>query len=149
MITQSGDWSIGSEAADIAAYLVDVQGDDPVQEHRWSYCRCGGEIFLLDFSEDHQCAKFTCTSCGGIHLIADSEECWEDAREDASIARFDCGNCEEESVNIGVSYSLYQDAEVGVKWLCVGTRCVAGGALDYATFMKIAYQPSMHMLDRA
>jgi hypothetical protein len=145
VIDTSGTWWTGEHLADLAEYLreLGVEGYE-INEVRECRCaRCGGVVFGLRADRTEGAARRTCESCGHRQFIADSEEYWEDA----TPLTWQCV-CGGTDANLAVGYSLYDDGE-DVRWIAVGQRCVTCGVLGSFVDWKIAYGPSLHLLDQA
>jgi hypothetical protein len=142
-INTSGKWWIGNEPVDIREFLKAYASQGyKVDEFRLARCDCSSEVFYLDADGTEGAAKRQCVKCGAEHFICDSEEYWEETGPE----RCTCVECGGESVNVGVGFSLYKDAE-DVRWLYVGVRCVACGILGCFADWKVAYGPSHHLLN--
>jgi hypothetical protein len=143
-IDRSGQWWKGTESSDVREYLLAYAEDAyQVHEFRLAKCSCGSEIFNLAADDVSGVAKRTCVSCNSEHFICDSEEFWTDA-EPEELACIECGS---KQANIGVGFSLYDHGH-DVRWLYVGVRCVECGVLGCFAGWKVAYSPSLDLIEQ-
>ncbi len=142
MIDKSGEWWRGEGFDDVAEYLRAYTADSyPAERIAQSTCgSCRAMVFRLRVDQDEGCAERTCTSCGAVALIADSDEAVEDAELEAVICP--CGG---DALEVGVGFSLREAGEV--KWITVGSRCVACGVLGSPVDWKVNYGPTDHLFD--
>ena len=142
-IDTSGKWWVGSEPADLAAYLREFTADSNlVGEYRSATCPCGSTEFFVDADDTQGAAKRTCAKCRSEHFICDSAEYWEEAEP----SRCACP-CGAEVMNVGVGFAIYPD-DREVKWLYIGCRCASCGVLGCYADWKVAYAPSRHLFDQ-
>src|ERR1700755_3542213 len=114
-IDTSGEWWIGSEPGDIGKYLEAYASKGyEVHDFRLARCQCGSTTFILDADDDEGAARRTCTVCGSMHFICDSEEFWDEADPE----RWECVDCDTEATNVGVGFSIYP-GRGGIRWLYV------------------------------
>lgn len=144
-IDTSGEWWVGSEPGDIKGFLEAYTEDEYLSdEFRLSKCTCGSVEFQLEADDEEGAAKRICAKCGSEHYICDSEEYWEDAEPET----WECVECGSKSANIGVGFSLYED-KGAIRWLYVGERCSKCGVLGCFAGWKIAYEPSLQLMEQA
>ena len=145
-IDKSGKWWVGSAPTDLQEYLGALSsGSYPIDEFRLSLCSCGGDKFVLHVEQNEGIARRTCVLCNAQHWIADSEDNYE---RGVRLKRFKCITCKSPHANIGVGYSLYEDA-TAVRWLYVGNRCAECGVLGSMVDWKVGYEPSLQLLGEA
>ena len=143
-IDTTGKWWIGSEPTDIQGFLEAYTEEEyPATEFRLAKCSCGSIDFNLEADDAEGCAKRTCTKCGAEDFICDSEEYYEDADPE----KWKCVECKSKSTNVGAGFSLYDDKSA-VRWLYVGVRCSKCGILGCFAGWKVAYEPSLHLMDQ-
>jgi hypothetical protein len=132
-IDTNGKWWKGTAPEDVRAYL-EAYAEDGYQMHdfRSARCPCGGVAFRLEADADEGVARRTCTLCGGVRFIADSEEYWSDADPEV----WNCVDCGSEVTNVGVGFSLYGDQR-GIRWVYVGARCTRCGILGCFAEWKV------------
>ena len=95
----------------------------PAQHFADAACRCGARRFRLSLDGVEGVAVRTCSSCGAIHPIGDSDE----YMHDAELAECACP-CGGEEFEIAVGVSLYEDSE-DIRWLYLGGRCTRCGMI--------------------
>lgn len=143
-IDKSGKWWVGTSPGDIKEYLEAYTADVyPADEFRLAKCTCGSVEFKLDADNDEGVAKRKCIHCDKEHLICDSDEFWKEAEPES----WKCIECGSEVANIGVGFSLSKNKQA-VRWLYVGERCSECGVLGYFVGWKIAYEPSLHLIEQ-
>jgi len=143
-IDETGKWWVGSEVADIGGFLDDYSAEGhKVTDFRISKCACGSEAFHLLADDNEGVAKRICAACGNEHFICDSAEYWEDAEPET----WKCVECGDDVCNIGVGFALY-NARDAIKWLYVGCRCSKCHILGCFAGWKIAYEPSLQLMDQ-
>jgi hypothetical protein len=142
-IDKSGDDWRGDSAADLAEYLSAWEaGGYPVRSVVAAACAgCAGGVFRLRADSNEGCAERTCAACGKTALMLDSEDYWEDA--EAEAVRCPCGD---DRFALSVAFSLRANGDV--RWVSIGTRCVADGRLGCPADWKIDYSPSADLLER-
>jgi len=114
-----------TKTSDVCAFLKAYAADGyAMHEFRFARCSCKAEMFCLESDANEGVARCSCASCGEIRFIGDSEKYWADAEPE----RWKCIECSSETTNVGVGYSLYENAK-GIRWLYVGTRCASCGIL--------------------
>ena len=135
-IDTSGEYWIGSEAADLDAYLrsytEDAASADKIVH---AACLCGRSTFALLADATQGCVQRTCTTCERSHLICDSADRWGAAHP--APVRCSCGHA---SYEVAVSFRHRDDGSV--KWLTVGERCTHCGMLGSVANWKIDYEAS-------
>ena len=145
-IDTSGKWWVGSALTDLHEYLKALADDSyPVHEFRLARCPCGGERFELHVEQAEGVARRTCIQCKARHWIADSAEHLESRTR---LKRYKCITCKSTHANVGVGYSLYEDA-TAIRWLYVGNRCAECGVLGSMVNWKVGYEPSLQLLGDA
>ena len=143
-IDTSGKWWVGSQPEDIKGFLeVYTEDKYPSNEFRLAKCKCGSVDFNLEADDEEGAAKRTCVKCSKEHYICDSEEYWEETDPET----WECVECGSRSTNIGVGFSLYED-KGAIRWLYVGVRCSKCGVLGCFAGWKIAYEPSLQLLEQ-
>jgi len=143
-IDTTGKWWIGSQAEDIKGFLEAYTAEEyPATEFRIAKCSCGSVVFNLEADDEEGCAKRTCAKCNAEHFICDSGEYWEDATPE----KWKCVECKSNATNIGVGFSLYDDKNA-IRWLYVGVRCAKCGILGCFAGWKVAYEPSLQLMDQ-
>lgn len=146
MIDTSGEWWTGSGPAAIAEYLRENAAEGYAVDHvADSVCvPCDGRTFRLTINAlSNDGAHRTCVRCGSSAFIADSEDYWEEEE----VERVVCP-CGADIFEIAVGFAL-REAKDDVKWISVGTRCIADGVLGTPVDWKISYGPSLHLLQMA
>ncbi len=144
-IDTSGKWWVGSEPDDIRGFLESYASEGyEVDEFRLARCACGSDTFHLDADDNHGVAKRTCSRCSREHFICNSDQFWAGA----SPEHWRCVECDSEDTNVGVGFSLYQDADGGIRWLYVGCRCARCGILGCFAGWKIAQAGSEPLMER-
>ena len=149
-IDTSGKWWVGSEATDIADYLIAYKAEGyaegyEVHATRLCKCRCGSTAFELEADQEEGCAQRTCAVCRIKHLVCDSANYWEDAQLD--VTECQCKTC-----NLTVGFSLHEKEkgqQPDVRWVSVGERCTNCGTLGSFVNWKVGYGPSYQLLDQA
>jgi hypothetical protein len=143
----SGKWWVGSEAADIEAYLRAYEAEGHlVDETRLCKCKCGSIEFRLEADRNEGCAQRLCAGCGTKHLICDSAKYWNDAEPE----NWFCVVCQGVIGNVAVGFSLYEadeEEERDVRWISVGVRCVGCGTLSSPVDWKVGYGSSYQLLE--
>lgn len=143
-IDTSGKWWVGSEPGEIKDFLEAYTEEEyPATEFRLAKCSCGSLDFHLEADDEEGGAKRTCAKCGADHFICDSEEYWDEAAPE----KWKCMECKSKETNVGVGFSLYEDKNA-VRWLYVGVRCSKCGVLGCFAGWKIAYEPSLQLMDQ-
>ena len=141
MIDKSGEWWKGTQFNDLAEYVRELTADGYQADLvRQSECECGTVVFALELDELEGCARRTCRSCQRAALIGDSAEFWSEA--DPVILRCPCS---QESFEIGIGFSFRETGDV--RWITVGTRCVACGILGVPVDWKVDYSPTAQLLE--
>jgi hypothetical protein len=142
-IDKSGKWWVGSEPEDLRPYLEAYASEGyEVHEFRLARCSCGSNAFELFADDDEGTAKRICASCKSEHYICDSEEYWSECGPEQY--RCECGS---DFCNVGVGFSLYPERDA-IKWLYVGERCAKCGILGCFAGWKIAYTPSLQLMEQ-
>ena len=141
-ISKSKRWWKGSTSADIEEYLRQYSAESyAISAYRPAMCDCGGVTFSLDVDDAEEAARRTCVACGREYMMCDSGEYWADA--DPERCECPCGSS---VFNIGVGFSLYP-GEPDIRWLFIGCRCDKCGVLGCYADWKVAYTPSVHLLN--
>ena len=142
-IDSSGEWSRGTEAADLEAYLVDFRaGGYPVQRVIHACCTgCGGSAFGVLVDDEQGYVERRCTSCATRFVMLDSADVDDEAEPDDAACP--CGN---ETFQVAVGFAAVADGEV--RWVSIGLRCLRDGILGVYTDWKIDYAPTTHLFDR-
>lgn len=139
-IDTSGKWWRGSTAYDIGEYLGAYTGEGyPATQLVLARCSgCGGDVFSLRIDPEEGCAERECVECGDRSLMLDSA----DSLEDAHMTSLRCrpGHT---GFNLGVGFAYREDGEI--RWVYLGTRCVADGILGSPGDWEIDYSPSRHL----
>jgi hypothetical protein len=148
-IDTSGKWWVGSEATDIADYLIAYKAEGyEVHATRLCKCRCGSTAFELEADQEEGCAQRTCAVCRIKHLVCDSTNYWEDAQPQS----WTCTECQCKTCNLTVGFSLHEKEkgqQPDVRWVSVGQRCTNCGTLGSFVNWKVGYGPSHQLLDQA
>jgi hypothetical protein len=139
-IDTSGKWWRGENAADLAQYLEEnAAGGYPIDRTVQAVCAgCAGQAFRLRADDEEGAVERVCPECGQVLLMLDSGDHWEDTEP----AKMVC-ECGAEVFEVIVGFSLRADDEV--RWVSIGTRCIADGALGCCADWKIDYSPSSHL----
>lgn len=138
MIDRSGEWSRGTEFADLTTYIAEYTGalGEPADRVLQASCTCGASTFGLAVDDAQGCARRTCASCGTTAFVADSDEYWDEA--EPGEAACPCGG---ETFEIGVGFTLHDEREV--RWVTVGGRCIAcGSSVCTRTGASTTHRPS-------
>ncbi|MFI0485471.1 hypothetical protein [Actinomadura sp. 9N215] len=132
----------GEDFADLAAAIREFQAEGfAVGEVTESVCgRCEGRAFRVVADDD--VARRTCTACGTSEFIVDSADYWDEAEP----VECECP-CGGDKFAAAVGFSLHPDGEV--RWVSVGLRCLADGAMGVYADWKINYGPSAHLVNLA
>ena len=148
-IDTSGKWWVGSEATDIADYLMAYKADGyEVHATRLCKCRCRSTAYELEADQEEGCAQRTCAVCRIKHLVCDSANYWEDAQPQS----WTCTECQCRTCNLTVGFSLHEKEkgqQPDVRWVSVGQRCTNCGTLGSFVNWKVGYGPSYQLLDQA
>jgi hypothetical protein len=100
-------------------------------------------VFGLRASRTDGVARRTCRNCGAKQFIADSNEFWAEA----TPRTWKC-ICRSKDAYLAVGFSLYED-HADIRWISLGHRCAYCGIMGSCVDWKIAYGPSLHLLDQA
>jgi hypothetical protein len=139
-IDASGEWWVGTEAADLEPFLKDYEaGGYPVSKVVPVACACGSSHFEVALADDEDAVRRACVRCGAEALMLDSAEHWDDEEEHDECA---CP-CEGEVFEAAVGFAHRKDGSI--KWVSVGLRCVECGILGVYADWKIDYEPSAHL----
>jgi hypothetical protein len=142
-IDTSGKCWVGSEAADIADFLKAYKAEGyEVDAIRLCKCRCGSTTFELAADRDEGCAQRACAVCRTKHLVCDSADHWQDAQPQS----WTCSECQWNTCNLAVGFSLYEPEEgqrPDVRWISIGQRCTNCGTL--ASFVIGRSGPVPHL----
>ena len=142
-IDTTGEFWRGSDPDDVDSYLRAYMEDSyPVGRVIACTCACGSNQLYLDADADEGCARWTCSKCELQRFVGDSEEYWEQAEPERAV----CPECNGETYNIAVGFSLRENGDV--KWLTIGNRCVECGLLGSFVDWKIDYTPTDHLFTR-
>jgi hypothetical protein len=145
-IDQSGDFWRGSEGSDLHPFLIDLAAEEGacrIDRFELARCACGSLEFSLEGDDEEGCAKRTCVSCHVDRFVCDSDVYWSEATPEPLT----CHGCGGATFNVGVGLSLTKRA-TDVLWVTVGQRCVACGIMGSFVDWKIAYSPSIHLLEQ-
>jgi hypothetical protein len=135
-INRRGKWWKGTEFADVAEYLRELQpGGYAVDEVRQSVCACGGRQFRILVDREDELAKRICVECAAEQFIADSGDFWAEA--DPEPVR--C-SCRKNIFEIGVGFAF--GGRDWVRWMSVGLRCTKCGILGSPFDWKADYDKS-------
>ena len=144
-IDTSGKWWVGSEPADVLAYVEAYSGQSyPADVSAASACTCGSKAFHLFVDRVEGAAKRVCVRCSEAVFIGDSAE------SSAKLKRWKC-SCKTDECNIGVGFSLRDEPRSpfpifrkprDVRWIFVACRCVQCGTLGCVAEWKITHSPS-------
>lgn len=150
-IDDSGEWSIGSDASDIEAYLrayAESEEAYPVSAYRAVRCGCGMDRFRLEAAGE--VVRRECITCGAARFICRQADDWEEAVEDG-FENCTCVECGGVDMNVGVGFARYSEApEIdAVKWFYVGVRCASCGVLGCFGGGKVGGGPSSEVYDQA
>lgn len=142
VIDRSGEMWRGDDFADLAAFIREFEAQGyTVAEVTESVCaQCGGHAFRVVAGDD--VAQRSCTRCGASAFMVDSADYWGEA--ETGECECPCGG---EEFAAAVGFSLHPDGEV--RWVSVGLRCLADGAMGVYADWKINYGPSAHLVRRA
>ena len=144
-IDTSGKWWVGSEATDIAGYLMAYKAEGyEVHATRLCKCRCGSTAFELEADQEEGCAQRTCAVCRIKHLVCDSANYWEDAQPQS----WTCTECQCKTVGFSL-HEKEKGQQPDVRWVSVGQRCTNCGTLGSFVNWKVGYGPSYQLLDQA
>ena len=144
-IDRSNEHWTGDVPDDIRGFLEAYATEGyEVHDFRLARCACGSLAFRLEADEDEGVARRTCTACAAEHFICDSEEYWTDADPEPCL----CGECDADTVNIGVGFSMYENDPTGIRWLYVGVRCTGCGTLGCFTGWKVGMGDALYLRDR-
>ncbi len=146
MIDTSGEWWRGDDFTDVAEYLREYAAEGyPVDHISESICvSCGGRSFRLVINAlSNDGARRTCITCGNTAFIADSADYWEEDEVEPVLCP--CGG---DIFQVAVGFAL-REAKDDVKWISVGTRCVADGVLASPVDWKVSHGPSLHLIHQA
>jgi hypothetical protein len=150
-IDDSGQWWVGSEAADIQDYLAALTRSDggyPSTSYRPIQCNCGSVRFTLDRAGD--IARRTCEACGAAKFICRKREDWEEAEAEEGAEPYACVECGTKEANLTVGFAGYEDPKIdGLKWFFVGVRCVECGVLSCFSDGKIGWGPAHDVYETA
>ncbi|MFI6824315.1 hypothetical protein ACIBJE_25730 [Micromonospora sp. NPDC050187] len=144
MSARAADRSDRDDSEALTVYIREHRaGGYPVHHVVHLGCRhCDGRAFRVAVDDEEGCALLLCLGCGTEAAVADSD----DYLDDAELAECACP-CGAESFAVAVGYALAGDGEV--RWVSVGLRCLADGALGVYTDWKIDYAPTAHLLPSA
>lgn len=123
-IDKTGEWWTSTDPADIEPYLIELTAEDyPVTVVRSSVCsNCGHDVFVLRADRRAGAARRNCVNCNAKEFIADSASSWASSRPTTRLCL-----CGEKECNLAVGYALRDSGDV--RWVNVGSRCVACGML--------------------
>jgi hypothetical protein len=140
-IDTSGPFWRGADLADLTEYLREYEAAGyPVAEVVEAVCAgCSGRAFRLLFDDTEGCVQRTCTGCDGSAYLLDSAE----YAADAELEPAECP-CDGDAFAVAVGFARRADGDV--RWVSVGTRCVADGVLGVIADWKIDYSPTAHLL---
>jgi hypothetical protein len=143
-IDMSGKCWTSDNPADIEGYLKLLKPEGyAIDLYRHCLCACGSIEFRLFAGKDEGVGQRECIKCRETFFICDGEE----YAEDAELIEFPCP-CGGLTKNVGVGFSMNDsEPETVIRWISVGTRCVACGILASPLDWKIQYGPSVHLID--
>src|SRR5262245_18004912 len=146
----------GTEPSDIEEYLRALTAEGyPTDRFVHPACACGGTTLdLLAWNEDPEATylsypKRVCVACGAERLICHAREKWMKEVEWETIA---C-RCRKKEFDVAVGFS-HRGADAGelagvVRWITVGTRCVACGLLSAPLDWKVGLARTKHLYRQA
>lgn len=138
----SGDYWRGDDLDDVAEYLRAYKAGRyaPAQVVEFACPQCRGLAFEVLADAAEGCAQLTCQACGTMSFAADSGEHWEGSAPAPVLCP--CGG---KSFAAAIGFALRRDGDV--RWISVGTRCLADGTLGAPADWKIDYSPSAHLIE--
>ena len=143
-IDDSGEWWVGSEAADIETYLAaytQSEGAYSTTAYRVIICSCGSDRFSLERASE--VTRRRCAACGCSGYICRQAEDWEEAEVEEEVEPYLCVHCGCQEANIGVGFTGYEPLEFdAVKWFFVGVRCADCGILGCFNDGKVGWGPA-------
>jgi hypothetical protein len=151
-IDDSGEWWVGSEAADIAEYLTAytcAEGAYPVKACRLIQCPCGSLRFRV--ARAAEVTRRVCPACRRTKFICRLKGDWEEAEAEEGVESYTCVSCGSKHANIAVGFAGY-DQNPGldaVKWFYVGLRCAKCGVLGCFNDGKVGRGPAAQVYRRA
>jgi hypothetical protein len=129
----------GTEAADLDEYLVHAASENyPADRIVHARCKCSGKTFRVEVDDNAGCARRTCTKCHTQHLMLDSADFWAEA--DPGPCECLCGT---DKFEVAVAFSHRGDG--ALRWVTIGMRCIACGALGVYADWKVDYEPTEHL----
>ncbi|WP_037251742.1 hypothetical protein [Kibdelosporangium aridum] len=149
-LTRTGDRWYGETHADITEYFHATADGFPIDHITESVCAgCGGRVFVIEFDESGSNAHRTCTACGQLAYLLDSEKWW-DPHPDEAEARYilECSSCDNDQFEAAIGFTFYEE-EDEIRDMVLATRCVEDGLLGYSLERKNREFPSRHLLDKA
>jgi hypothetical protein len=151
-IDDSGEWWVGSDAADIAAYLTVYtrsEGAYPVKVCRLIRCPCGSLRFRV--ARAAEVTQRICAACGRRKFICRAKADWEEAEAEESVEPYICVSCGSKEANLAVGFAGYEENPEldAVKWFYVGLRCATCGVLGCFNDGKVGRGPAAEVYRRA
>jgi hypothetical protein len=142
-IDKTGEWWTSTDPADIESYLIELTAEAyPVDVVRASLCSsCGHDVFVLRADRREGAARRNCVKCNSKEFIADSASSWPDSRPTTRLCP-----CGEKTCNLAVGYALRDTGDV--RWVTVGSRCVACGMLGAFVDWKVSEAGTAALTDR-
>ncbi len=132
-INTSGQWWVGDQPTDLAEYLKAFKTEGyEVDRFKLAHCSCGCEVFRLQADSNEGAAKGTCTSCGDVAFMGESDKYFASTTE-----AFKCIECRGDACNVGVGFSMYESESHYVRCLSVGVRCAQCGILGCIIDWKV------------
>ena len=144
-LRKRGKYWYGDSHADIRGELIRYgKLDDEVPtQFKDVHCKCGSTTFRLQMDEEQGAAIRACTSCGTAHAIGDSDE----YLGEANLEPREC-ICGGDVFEITIGISLYEGSN-DARWLYVGCRCPACGALGNYGDWTSEFPDYTKLLERA
>src|ERR1051326_2640348 len=108
-IQKSTEWWIGSEPADLHAYLAAFtrsNGRYPATLYRPARCACGSERFELE--RVRSVTRRVCALCGLTSFICRTGADWDEAIEDEGPEPYTCVNCRSPQVSVTIGFAVYE-----------------------------------------
>jgi hypothetical protein len=151
-IDDSGEWWVGSDAADIEPYLralTESDGSYPVSVFRGISCGCGSDAFHLERAGE--VTRRQCANCGSQRLICRITEDWEEATQEDGVEPYSCVGCGGHQANLGMGFATYDEAPDmdAVRWFYVGVRCMGCGILACFNQGKVGHGPAAEVYEQA
>ena len=143
-IDDSGEYWIGSEAADLDEYLRAYSASDNLVDRIvHPKCACGNATFRVRVDSEEGCAQRICSTCESERLVCDSGEHLNDADPEEGICP-----CGANVFELAVGFS-HRKSGGALKWITLATRCTQCGVLGAIVDWKIDYTPTEHLYEMA